>query len=106
MAYVRISTMRPRASREAEAEAVSLELINFYREQPGCLHSTFVKASDGSGEIGRITFWESAATADRAAMRERSIYLRSRLHLVIEKGHQDRSFESAPEEEPALAKSA
>lgn len=106
MAYVRVSTMRPKTGREGEAEEVNLELINFYREQPGCLHSSFVRAADGSGEIGRITFWESASTADRAAMRERSIYLRSRLHLVIEKGHQDRSFEAAPEETPALARSA
>ncbi|HUF52194.1 MAG TPA: antibiotic biosynthesis monooxygenase [Dehalococcoidia bacterium] len=106
MAYVRVSTMRPKPGREAEAEAVSRELIDFYREQPGCLHSTFVNAMDGSSEIGRITFWESSAVADRAAMRERSIYLRSRLHLAIEKGHQDRSFEAAAEEVPARAKTA
>jgi hypothetical protein len=97
--------MTPKPGRESEAEDVNQELIAFYREQPGCFGSTAVKAADGSGEIGRITFWESSAVADRAAMRERSIYLRSRLHLVIEKGHQDRSY-TADEEASQLAKSA
>lgn len=97
--------MKPLAGREEEAEGLNHELTTFYREQPGCMQSTFVMAVDGSGEVGRVTFWESDSMADRAALEQRSIYLRSRLHLVIEKGHQDRSFEAAAEEEPALTAS-
>jgi hypothetical protein len=103
MAYVRVSTMTPSAGREAEAAQINKELITFYREQTGCLHSTYVRAVDGSDEIGRVTFWETDAHADRAALAERSIYLRSRLHLVIQNGHEDRSFETEDAKAPALA---
>jgi quinol monooxygenase YgiN len=103
MAYVRVSTMTPSAGREAEAAQINRKLITFYRDQPGCLHTTYLRAVDGSNQIGRVTFWETSAHADRAALAERSIYLRSRLHLVIQNGYEDRSFETESAEAPALA---
>jgi len=94
LAYVRISLMRPLAGREAEVDQLNLELVEYYRGQPGCLQSTVIHAADGSGETGRVSFWDSEAAADAAANSDRSMFLRSRLHLMLRRGHQDRSFRS------------
>jgi quinol monooxygenase YgiN len=92
MTYVRVSTMTPLAGREEEAGQVNQELVDFYRTQEGCVSSHFVKAADASGEQGRISFWTSEPAADEAATQEHSLYLRSRLHLLVQRGHQERSF--------------
>jgi quinol monooxygenase YgiN len=92
MTYIRVSTMTPLAGREEEASQINQELVDFYRSQKGCLSSHFVKAADTSGELGRISFWNSERAADEAATLEHSLYLRSRLHLLVRRGHQDRSF--------------
>ncbi len=92
MTYIRVSTMKPLAGREEEASQVNQELVDFYRTQEGCASSHFVKAADSSGEQGRISFWSSERAANEAATREHSLYLRSRLHLLVRRGHQDRSF--------------
>jgi len=92
MTYIRVSTMTPLAGREEEASQVNQELVDFYRTQEGCLSSHFVKAADSSGEQGRISFWSSERAANEAATLEHSLHLRSRLHLLLRRGHQDRSF--------------
>ena len=94
MAYVRISLMRPLTGRGADLDQLNLELVEYYRRQPGCLQSTVIHAADGSGETGRVSFWESEAAADAAASSDRSMSLRSRLHLLLRRGHQDLSFVS------------
>lgn len=92
MPYVRISLMKPKASREAEVADLNRRLIAFYRQQKGCLVCHFFRAVDGSGEVGRVSLWESEATADQAARSHRSMSLRSQLHLLVRRGHQERSF--------------
>ena len=92
MTYIRVSTMTPQAGREEEVGQVNQELVDLYSTQEGCLSISFVKAADTSGEQGRISFWISERAADEAATQERSLYLRSRLHLLIQRGHQERSF--------------
>ncbi len=95
MTYIRVSTMTPLAGREEEASQVNQQLVDFYGTQEGCVSSHFVKAADRSGEQGRISFWISERAANEAATQERSLQLRSSLHLVVRRGHQDRSFTSA-----------
>ena len=95
MTYIRVSTMTPLAGREDEASQVNQELVDFYRAQEGCVSSHFVRAADSSGEQGRISVWSSERAANDAATQERSLQLRSRLHLLVRRGHQDRSFTSA-----------
>ena len=92
MTYIRVSTMTPLAGREDEASQVNQELVDYYRTQKGCVSSHFVKAADTSGEQGRISFWTSESAADEAATQERSLELRSSLHLLVRRGHQERSF--------------
>ena len=94
MSYVRISLMRPLAGRDLEVEKLNRELVQLYRQHQGCIGSHFVRAADGSGEVGRVSFWESESSADAAATADRSMFLRSRLHLLVRRGHQDRSFHS------------
>lgn len=103
MTYIRVSTMTPLAGREQEAAQVNQELVDFYRTQRGCTGSHFVKAADSSGEQGRISLWTSERAADEAATQEHSLYLRSRLHLLISRGHQDRSFVDAASASEARA---
>jgi hypothetical protein len=104
MAYIRISTMVPLAGREEESTRINQELVAFYSAQPGCLGSCFVTAADASGEQGRVSFWETERAADAAAVQERSLYLRSRLHLLVREGHQERSFSSEGAGATALAR--
>lgn len=92
MTYIRVSTMTPLAGREEEAGQVNQELVDYYRARSGCISSHSVKAADTSGELGRISFWTSERAADEAATQEHSLHLRSRLHLLVRHGHQDRSF--------------
>ncbi len=105
MTYIRVSTMNPLAGREDEASQVNQELVHFYRTQEGCVSSHFVRAADSSGEQGRISIWSSERAANDAATQERSLQLRSRLHLVVRRGHQDRSFTgtAATNEAPAAS---
>jgi quinol monooxygenase YgiN len=86
--------MRPMTGHEAEVESLNRELVAYYRRFPGCLAAYFVQAADGSGELGRVSIWEREEDADRAANDDHSLALRSRLHLLIQPGHQDRSFQA------------
>ena len=106
MTYIRVSTMIPLAGREEEASQVNQELVDFYGAQEGCVSSHFVKAVDSSGEQGRVSLWSSERAANDAATQERSLQLRSRLHLAVRRGHQDRSFTSAAATNEATIESA
>ncbi|HEU4760153.1 MAG TPA: antibiotic biosynthesis monooxygenase [Dehalococcoidia bacterium] len=92
MPYVRISLMKPLAGKEAEVEKLNQDLVAMYSQAEGCLLAHFVRSVDGSGEMGRLALWDSEGAADRAATSNRSMSLRSRLHILVRKGHQDRSF--------------
>jgi hypothetical protein len=87
--------MTPLSGREEEAGQVNQELVAFYGAQAGCVACHFVKATDSSGEQGRISIWASERAANQAATREVSLQLRSRLHLLVRRGHQDRSYLAA-----------
>jgi len=90
--YVRVSLMKPLTGRGLEVQKLNAELVNYYRNQPGCIQSVLVRATGDSGEVGRISFWESENAADQAANSHHSLAMRSRLHLMLRRGHQERSF--------------
>ncbi len=94
MAYIRVSLMRSMPGHEAEVDRLNRELVAYYRRFPGCLAAYYVQAADGSGEVGRVSVWQSEDDADRAASDDHSLALRSQLHLLIQPGHQDRSFQA------------
>ncbi len=92
MSYVRFSLMKPLAGRDLEVTKLNLELVSLYRGQPGCISSQVIRATDTSGEVGRLSFWESESAADAAATGDHSMHLRSQLHLAVRRGRLDRSF--------------
>ncbi|GBD13376.1 hypothetical protein HRbin24_01404 [bacterium HR24] len=94
MAYIRVSLMRAAPGHEGEVERLNRELVAYYRRFPGCLGTYYVRSADGSGEVGRVSIWESDDAADRAANDDHSMAVRSQLHLLIQPGHQDRSFQA------------
>ena len=95
MRYVRISLMKPLSGRQSEARRLNERLAALYASLEGCLESHALTAADGSADLGRVSLWESAEAADRAANHEDSLALRSRLHLLVKKGHTERSFHTA-----------
>ncbi|MGD9935171.1 MAG: hypothetical protein AB7T37_15860 [Dehalococcoidia bacterium] len=95
MAYVRISIVRPHRGQAERAEKLMRDLADSVAKHEGCTQSLFLKADDGTGEMARIAVYTdvhaSAVTANDAHI----MAIRSELHLVIEPGHIERSFESA-----------
>jgi hypothetical protein len=91
-----MSLMRPQSGREAEVERLLEDLIRYYRQQNGFLAGWKVSALDRTGEVGRITVWESEADADHAANQQRVLSLRSELNLLLEEDteHVERAFEA------------
>lgn len=92
MPYVRISLMKPLAGQSEDVAQLNRELVAFYRTQKGCLACYYLTAVDESGETGRVTIWEQEADADQAASQDHSMALRSKLHLLVQPGHSERSF--------------
>ena len=92
MQYIRVSIMKPKDGRGPEVAEINEQLAAFYRQQEGCLQGYSMRAADGSGEMGRLSIWESDEAAEQAATTEHSLSLRSRLHLLVQTGHEQRSF--------------
>jgi quinol monooxygenase YgiN len=92
MPYIRISIMKPLAGSEPEVTEINEELVALYRQQEDCLQNYFMRAADRSGEVGRVSVWRSEEAAEQAATAERSMSLRSRLNVLVQAGHQERSF--------------
>ncbi len=92
MPYIRMSLMKPLAGRGERVEQLNRELVSLYRSFEGCQACYLVRAADGSEEVGRVSVWEREEDADRAASDDRSLALRSQLHLEVAKGHLERSF--------------
>lgn len=92
MAYVRLSIARPRRGEEARFEQIMQRLTEVTEQQPGCTAAYIMKPDDGSGDIARISFYESGHDADTAAQSATIMALRSELHLASEPGHIERGF--------------
>lgn len=67
MPFVRITLTRPREEVKAEIEAHFRELIATTSKLPGFLAGYVLVSPNLSGEVGRVTFWESHEHANRAA---------------------------------------
>jgi len=92
MFYIRISLMMPGQGKEAEVRRLNQEISAFNRGQEGCRDSFVISATDGSGELGRLSVWDSKEAAEGVANLQHSMSLRSQLHLAIRPEHAERSF--------------
>jgi quinol monooxygenase YgiN len=92
MSYVRVSLMQPRSGRAAEVREHLDELADFFAKQAGFIEGYTLYSSDAL--VGRVTVWESEASADHAATSTHVLAVRSRLDAVIEPGsHQEHAFD-------------
>lgn len=85
--------MKPVPGREQEVTAILDDLLANFAKQPGFIVGYRIVEPIEGGEVGRISIWESAELADQAASTDHVMAIRSQLHLMIEAGHQERSFE-------------
>ncbi|HEY8489908.1 MAG TPA: antibiotic biosynthesis monooxygenase [Dehalococcoidia bacterium] len=98
MPYIRVSLMRPQVGREEEVERLLTDLLRFFQGQKGFIAGWRVSALDRSGEVGRITVWESEEDADHAANQQHVMAVRSELNLLLEEDaeHVERAFAATP----------
>lgn len=93
MPYIRISIIRPLHGQEAAAQTLITQLTDYYGRQPGNLASYRLDHDDGSNRYGRLSIWRNEEDAERAAVSEHNLALRSQMNLVIEpESHEELSF--------------
>lgn len=92
MLYIRISLMMPQKGTRAEVRQLNQEISAFNRTLEGCHDSFAIAAADNSGELGRLSIWDSKEAAEGAANQQHHMSLRSQLHLAVQEGHAERSF--------------
>jgi quinol monooxygenase YgiN len=98
MPYIRLTLVHPRPERRAEVRRHYEELIAYVRTLPGCLAGYVIEPHDESGEVGRISIWESAEAAHHAANDPHALALHAELHFDVQGSLWDRSFDAT---EPA-----
>ena len=93
MPYVRISIARPRPGQEQRLAELQQQIADHVAKQPGCERSYVLRPNDNSGEIARITIWDSESQAESVANSDHMMSLRSELNLAAaEGGHTERAF--------------
>ena len=92
MSYVRVSLMQPRPGHDSGVNELLTELADSFAQQPGFIEGYQLHSKDAL--LGRVTVWESEASADHAAQSTHVLALRSRLNPEVEAGsHQEHAFE-------------
>jgi quinol monooxygenase YgiN len=97
MSYLRLSIARPRRGEEQRVHELQGEIAKWVVTQPGCRASYLLHPHDDSGEIARVTIYESEEAADRTASHAHMMALRSQLNLAIEADHVERGFHAEAE---------
>ena len=93
MLYLRISLMVPRPGQAGEATRLLQEVTNFCAGQSGYIGAYVLERHEAAEMIGRVTFWEDAASADAVAQSSHMLALRATLNrLVVEGSHQEYGF--------------
>jgi len=67
MSFVRITLTRPRPEVKAEVEQHYRDLISATSGMPGFIAGYMLVSPDISGEVGRVTIWQSQTLANQAA---------------------------------------
>lgn len=92
MPYVRLSIVKPRPGQSAHIQEIMEKLNTYSRSQPGCTLSLLLKPHDNSGEIARMSIYDTEASAEHVANSDHFLALRSEMHLASEPGHVERAF--------------
>ncbi len=67
MPFVRITIARPRPELRARVRDSFHDLLTTSAKFPGYLGGYVLESADASGEVGRVTIWESQSAANAAA---------------------------------------
>src|SRR5205085_2351776 len=94
MPYMRLTLTEPRPDLRAEVERHYRELVKYVRTLPGCLGSYVLVGQDAAGEIGRLSIWEDATAANKAANDPHSMALHAELNFDLQGTLWDRSFDA------------
>lgn len=92
MTYIRLSIAKARPGEEERFQAVMHKLEEATKAEPGCRESYLLEPHDGSGELARVSIYESEQDAEKAANGATIMSLRSEMHLVCAPGHTERAF--------------
>jgi quinol monooxygenase YgiN len=93
MPYMRLTLAQPRPERRAEVLKHYEELVAYVLTLPGCIGGYVLESKDQSGEVGRISIWESADAAHQAAHDPHTMALHAELHFDVQGSLWDRSFD-------------
>ena len=80
MPYVRISLVAPKAGHRDEVITIENELVKHFRSLPGFLEGYRLNSDY---HVGRVTVWDSEASADAVANNQHTLALRSQLLSMI-----------------------
>ena len=95
MAYIRLTLARPRPDVREEVRQHYEDLVRHVSSLPGCIQAYVIESHDESAEIGRISIWESADAANRAANDPHAMSLHAALHFDVQGSLYDRSFDAS-----------
>lgn len=100
MPFVRISIAKPRAESRDEIRRYFQDLIESTSHLPGFITGYVLESSASSGDVGRVTIWESQEMANRAANDAHVMAIHSRL-IPDNRGHlqdwdMDSTFTTGP----------
>jgi hypothetical protein len=84
MYFVRVSLLVPTAANAKEISTIQKELGSYFAAKEGFVDGYYLEAADESGVVGRITVWDNAEHAARAANDDHVMAQRSTLLLLME----------------------
>jgi quinol monooxygenase YgiN len=94
MPYIRLTLAQTRPEVRPEVLRHYRELVAYVKTLPGCLDAYVLETHDDNHEVGRMSFWESAEAASRAANDPHAMSLHAELHFDTGGQLWDRTFEA------------
>lgn len=103
MLYIRLSLMTPKPDEAAAVASIIDDLLIVYAAQPGYVAGYSLRSPE-SEQLGRVTVWRDAESADAAAQVQHVLAQRSELTPLVEAdSHVEWSFEAAAADESLAA---
>ena len=92
--YVRLSLHKPRPGQFDAVKELQEGVLEALKASKGCRQAHLLRPLDDSGEIGRLSLWDSEEAAEEAAQGQHTMALRSQIGLLVEGVGTERAFET------------
>jgi hypothetical protein len=92
MPYIRFGLQKPRPGQFEAVKGLQERVVKSLLVTPGCREAWLLLPDDESGEIGRLSIWDSEDAADDAAMRDETMALRSQIGILVDGPGTERGF--------------